>query len=65
MTPTDKRATASRANGKLGGRPKKDPETKITKVQLYVLPDVARHIKAIGSKAIEQLIRRSKDFRQN
>ena len=56
-------AQASRTNGKLGGRPKKKPEERKIRIQLYLLPDIVNFIKENGAKIVDDAIRNLKEFK--
>lgn len=54
---------ASRTNGKLGGRPRKKPEEKKIRLQLYLLPDIVDFIKENGAKIVDDAIRNLEGFK--
>lgn len=56
-------AQASRRNGKLGGRPRKKPEEKKIRLQLYLLPDIVAFIKENGAKVVDDAIRNLDKFK--
>lgn len=58
-------AQASRTNGKLGGRPKKKPEEKKVRLQLYLLPDIVDFIKENGVKIVDDAIRNLDEFKSS
>ena len=56
-------AQASRRNGKLGGRPRKKPEEKKIRLQLYLLPDIVDFIKEKGARIVDDAIRNLEEFK--